>query len=332
MTLTQRIAWDDTILPFQLDRSGIRGRVARLDRTLQRVLAQHAYPEPVQALLAEAAILTAMIGQTIKLRWKLSLQLRGKGPVRLLAADYLAPRAAGEPARLRAWASVSHGWQPAAHAPSLDLLEQGYLGMTIDQGPGTTPYQGITPLAGDSLAACAASYFAQSEQLPTRFALAVARVQEPGRPKTWRAGGMMLQMMPATGGTPAAEGGSGEGGLLAAADLVTGPEGENWSRANMMLDTADETELIGPHVGAQELLVRLFHEEGPRVFDAQPVSFGCTCSEEKVRWSLASYPRAEIEDMITDAGVITADCQFCGAHYEINPSSLDDDPPDDRDG
>ena len=84
MTIASKIAWDDTVLPFKLDRSDIRGRVVRLDGVLDRVLAQHAYPNVIEGLVAEAALLTAMIGQTIKLRWKLSIQVRGDGPARLM--------------------------------------------------------------------------------------------------------------------------------------------------------------------------------------------------------------------------------------------------------
>ena len=98
MSLAGRIAWDDTILPFQLDRADIRGRVGRLDSVLETILGQHDYPAPVAALVAEAALITALIGQTIKLRWKLSLQIRGDGPVRLIATDYFGPGRGG-PAR-----------------------------------------------------------------------------------------------------------------------------------------------------------------------------------------------------------------------------------------
>ena len=90
----------------------------------------------------------------------------------------------------------------------------------------------------------------------------------------------------------------------------------------MLLDTVEELELIGPSVQPTELLTRLFHEESPRVFDAQPVKFGCSCSADKVRQSLSIYSAREIETMITDEGTVTADCQFCGAHYEFNPKSL----------
>ena len=89
--LGAQIAWDDTVLPFQLDRADVRGRVARLDGVLNQVLAQHDYPPAIEALVAETVMLTAMIGQTIDLRWKLSLQVRGDGPARLIATDFIAP-------------------------------------------------------------------------------------------------------------------------------------------------------------------------------------------------------------------------------------------------
>ena len=46
MTQTAQITWDDTVLPFQLDRANVRGRVARLDGVLEHVLEQHNYPAP----------------------------------------------------------------------------------------------------------------------------------------------------------------------------------------------------------------------------------------------------------------------------------------------
>ena len=76
MTIGPKLAWDDTVLPFQLDNANIRGRVARLDGVLDGILKQHDYPPQVEALVAEMALLTALIGQTIKLRWKLSLQVQ----------------------------------------------------------------------------------------------------------------------------------------------------------------------------------------------------------------------------------------------------------------
>lgn len=306
MSIGEQIAWDDTVLPFQLDNSDIRGRVARLDGALEKVLEKHDYPTMVEGLIAEATLLTAMIGQTIKLRWKLSLQIRGDGPVRLIATDYYAPEEDGAPARIRAYASFNRDRLDESVSP-YSQIGKGYFAILIDQGPDMTPYQGITPLAGQSLSSCAETYFAQSEQLPTRFALSFCRATLSGQAQAWRAGGVMLQHMPGNSQAPKR-------------DLAE--QAENWTRANMLLDTVEELELIGPHVGPPELLARLFHEEAPRVYDPQAVHFGCSCSEEKVRSTLSIYSAKDIGTMTTDEGTVTADCQFCGAHYIMDPATL----------
>ena len=315
------ITWDDTVLPFQLDVSDIRGRVVRLDGALDEILSQHQYPPQIEALVAETALLTALIGQSIKLRWKLSLQVRGKGAARLIATDYYGPSDEGEPARIRAYASYDADWlDPAASAYS--QVGEGYFAVMLDQGAGMTPYQGFTPIAGNSLSDCAQTYFAQSEQLPTRFALTFGKSQMPGHPSHWRGGGVMLQHMPQVGQSVASPEGSGEGGLLTHIDILAGEPAENWTRVNALLDTVEELELIGPTVAPTELLVRLFHEEGPRVFDATPVHFGCSCSAEKVHQTMSIYSQRDIAHMTTPEGIVTADCQFCGAHYEFDPKTL----------
>jgi molecular chaperone Hsp33 len=319
MTLGSRIAWDDTVLPFQLDRSDIRGRIARLDGVLNRVLEQHDYPPAIEALVSEMVLLTALIGQTIKLRWKLSLQVRGDGPARLIATDYYAPAQDGAPAQIRAYASFDEN-RPL-DAPPFDLVGRGYFAILIDQGQGTTPYQGITPIAGGSLAQCAETYFAQSEQLPTRFALSFGHSTEADR-EGWRGGGIMLQTMPKASSAVSSDTDENAPRLLQASDILEGEEEENWDRANILLDTVETLELVGPAVQPTDLLVRLFGEESPRVFESQPVEFGCTCSPAKVRQSLSIYSAKDIGHMTTEAGTVTADCQFCGAHYVFDPKTL----------
>ncbi len=311
MTLGQKIAWDNSVLPFELDRSGIRGRVARLGDVLDRILAGHGYPAEVEDLLAEAAVLTALIGPAIKLRWRLSLQVRGDGPVRILATDYFAPAGEGAPARMRAWASFDRDAlrDAAAGAEPFGLLGEGVLAVTIDQGRHMLPYQGIVELGGGGLAEALARYFSQSEQLPTRFAVAAAR-EGQGREAGWRAGGLMVQQM------PAASGGDDEA-VRSAAERA-----EDWRRTNILIDTVERDELVGPEVAPTDLLVRLFHEEVPRVFPAQPITFGCTCSREKAEAVLRQMDPAERARAVTADGTITVDCQFCGARYSFAPEEL----------
>ncbi len=320
MTLGNKIAWDDTVLPFQLDKSDIRGRVARLDGVLDGVLKQHNYPPAIEALVAEMTLLTALIGQSIKLRWKLSLQVQSKGPVRMIATDYYGPTEDGEPARIRAYASYDE--DRVTDGAPFEQIGAGYFAILMDQGDGMKPYQGIAPLAGNSLKEAAETYFAQSEQLATRFALRFGKSIEPGVPEHWRAGGIMLQHMPKASPHVTGEGGSGDDGLLSAEDVLNEDEGENWNRANILLDSVEDLEMIGPSVSPTDLLVRLFHEEQPRVYDAQPVLFGCTCSEDRVRQSLSIYSAKDIRTMTTPEGRVTADCQFCGAHYDLDPATV----------
>ncbi len=303
MNIAAKVAWDDSILPFQLDKADIKGRMARLDGTLDEILGQHNYPIEVAAMVAEAAMLTAMIGQNIALRWKLSLQIRGDGPIRLIATDYYAPTAKGEPAQIRAYASYDADRLAGAGTP-FEKIGKGMFAVLIDQGADTTPYQGITPLAGGSLTTCAEAYFAQSEQLPTRFSVSIAQA-DAGDGLQWRAGGIMLQHMP-----------------KAADDDRLDDDGDNWNRAMILLDSVETTEMIGPHVSPDQLLVRLFHEENPRVYDAQMVRFGCTCGAEKVRQAMSIYSAKDIKHMTTEQGTVTADCQFCGAHYVFDPGDL----------
>ncbi|MCH2168813.1 MAG: Hsp33 family molecular chaperone HslO [Oceanicola sp.] len=322
MTLGSQLAWDDTVLPFQLDRSDMRGRVARLDGVLTGVLKQHKYPPQIQALVAEMTLLTALIGQAIDLRWKLSLQVQTNGPVRMIATDYYAPDTEGEPARIRGYASFDE--DRLTDGTPFEQLGKGYFAILIDQGEGMAPYQGITPIDGSSLANCAEAYFAQSEQIPTRFALSYGVSQQPGQKPSWRAGGVMMQHLPKTSALVAHKDAETEteARILQAKDLIDDDAEENWNRANILLDSVEEIELIGPAVSPSDLLVRLFHEEEPRVYDAQMVRFGCTCSEERVRQSLSIYSAKDIAKMTTVEGTVTADCQFCGAHYVLDPKTV----------
>ena len=316
---------DDMILPFQLDRADIRGRVVRLDATLQTILDQHRYPGPVSALVAEAVLLTALVGQAVKLRWRFSLQIRGEGPVRLIATDYFAPGSEGAPAHLRAYAGFDARTVAAAEGAPFDLLGRGVFGVTIDQGPDMRPYQGITPLSGTSLADCAETYFAQSEQLATRFQVVTAEAQVPGGPSGWRSAGLMLQQLPQVPSGSQPDAPSGEGGLVTADDVAAmgaAARAEDWNRVNTLARSVEAHELIGPHVSPERLLLRLFHEETPRVFPVQPVSFGCTCSAERVEAALAQYSARDIAEMTTEEGTVTADCQFCSAHYRFDPATL----------
>lgn len=318
-------AWDDTIVPFTLQNSDVRGRLARINKSLCETLEKHNYPSEVSNLIAEALLLTVMIGQAIKLRWKLSLQIRGKGPIKLIATDYFSSSNKKNSSRIRAYANFDSDLLETVSGTDFQKLGQGFFALLIDQGKGTDPYQGITELSGNSLADCAEKYFDQSEQLKTSFKIIVGPSKIVGHGSSWRAGGIMLQHMPLRNKVALDDNNSKETlspKMNLISSLSSDNSAENWSRVNILMDTVEELELVGPHVGSDELLRRLFHQEALFVFDKKRCIFGCSCSSDKVSSALSIYSSKDIASMTTPEGTVTADCQFCGEHYIFSPSSF----------
>ncbi len=321
---------DDSILPFQLDRLNVRGRLARLDVSIDTILSRHDYPASISGLLAEATLLTALIGQTIKLKDRFSIQARGSGPVTMLATDYFAPKADGRPATIRAYAAYDKEAFARSDATGIALLGEGLMGVTIDHGHGQ-PYQGVTPLTGETLADAMEVYFAQSEQIATRFAIASAKASEPGKDAAWRAGGVVIQHLPDASplmpqvDAPGGDDPSGNAGLMTADDIAAiGDKTDDWQTAAMKLATVEAHELLGPHVEPETLLLRLFHEDEPRIYPPTAVKFGCTCDRSQLESLFGGYDRAALDEL-AENGHISADCQFCGAKYEFAVADLKSD-------
>ena len=184
--------------------------------------------------------------------------------------------------------------------------------LTIDQGAHMQRYQGMVALTG-TLAEAAETYFSQSEQIPTRVKLAAGTVQQDGGPQ-WRAGAIMIQHMP-----PAA---SGEEGEEAHAAQQARNE-ENWRRAEALFDTVEAHELLDPSLSPERLLYRLFHEDGVRVFEPQPLAWRCGCSRELLHGLISRFSPEERAEMVED-GRISARCEFCGEEYTFTPEEFED--------
>lgn len=311
-------AGDDMVVPFEVGPLDVRGRVVQLGSALDAILSRHDYPEPVSRLLAEATVLTVLLGTSLKFEGKLILQTRSEGPVDMLVVDFTTPSALRAYARFDA-ARVADAIAEGRTTPP-DLLGPGVLAFTIDQGEFTQRYQGVVELNGQSLDEVARSYFRQSEQIPTDVRLAVARhiVRGPdGARESWRAGGLMIQFLPQSverQRMPDLHGGDGAGERNDTVD-------DAWAEATALLATVEASELLDPTVEPERLLYRLFHEHGVRVFDGTQILDQCTCSRERVRGILSGFTAEEIAHS-TEDGAIKVACEFCSTEYAFDPAEF----------
>ena len=301
VTDTLHSTTDDLVAPFQIEDAPVRGRIARLGGLIDDVLTRHHYPEPVANLLGEACVLAALVGASLKFDGRLIIQAQGDGPVSLVVVDYdtngaLRGYCKFDPDRV---AEASKGFvRPGAQA----LLGKGVFAMTIDQGPDTERYQGITPIEGETLALCAETYFAQSEQTPTRVRLAVGQLSTDAG-FVWRGGGLLIQN-------------------IAGDEDARGAHEDVWTRAQALFETVGDDELLDPAVTADMLLYRLFHEDGVRMFQPKPLKAFCRCSAERILDVLKSFPAEERAGMIEDDGVIRVTCEYFPHVYDVAPNSF----------
>ena len=295
---------DDLVQPFRIDPFALRGRLVRLGPAIDRILSQHAYPEPVAAMLGEAITLAVVLAGALKYDGIFTLQTKGDGPIRLMVADVSTSGA------LRGYAQYDAAKLEAALTGTTvavlsvpRLLGSGYIAFTVDQGEDTDRYQGIVELAGATLAECAQHYFRQSEQIQAGIKLSVGRAGAHG---AWRAGGLMLQRVPP------------EGGYGVIADDVE----DGWRRTMVLMSSATAEELVDPGLAPHRLLFRLFHEDGVRVYDTHPLEARCRCSRERIEGVLRLFSSDELEDMRKE-GVTTVTCEFCNQSYLFDEADLD---------
>ncbi len=290
---------DDLVATFQIEDQPVRGRIVRLGPAIDEVLTRHAYPEAVANLLGEACALAALVGSSLKFDGRLIVQAQGSGPVAYVVADYDTGGALRGYCRFDA-ARVAEASEGFVRPGAGTLLGGGVFIMTIDQGPQMDRYQGVTPIEGETLALCAETYFAQSEQIPTRVRLAVGQA-DVGEGFHWRAGGLLIQNI--------------------AEDAARGETREAWTRAQAFFETLGEDELLDPALSSERLLFRLFHEDGVRVFPPHALAARCRCSRERIERILRALPETDIEEMATDREV-SVTCEFCSKVYVFPQSEV----------
>ncbi|MEO6092429.1 MAG: Hsp33 family molecular chaperone HslO [Novosphingobium sp.] len=286
----------DRVLAFTIPDRHARGRVVRLGPVIDTVLSAHDYPTAIRHLLAEALVLTALLGSLLKEDGaQLTMQAQAEGGiVDLLVCDYRGGEIRGY---------VRHDAERLARLgtfPSLAaLLRGGYLAITFDLAASEQRYQGIVPLEGTSLSEACQAYFDRSEQVPT---LIRTGIRWDGRRCT--AGGMLVQHL--------AEGEEGRERLEAR------PDHPEWEHVDALAGSIRQDELVDAALSLEALVWRLFHEEREvRVEALAGLSRGCRCSPEYYRTVLNRFPKEDRADMREADGLVAIDCAFCSRQFRI---------------
>ena len=292
----------DVSLGVTIPARAARGRAVRLGGSIDAILANHSYPPVIEALLAEALVLTALLGSLLKdAGGQMTLQAQTEnGIVDLLVCDYLGGELRGyvrhDPERL-----VEAGPNPSLFA----LFGKGYLAITFDQPATDERYQGIVPLEGESLGQAAESYFTQSEQI-----LSIVRLTAAKGEAGWTAGGILFQHLP-----------EGEEGRER---LHTRLDHPDWPHVAVLAGSVKNKELLDRALPLDELVWRLFHEEEEvRTLPPVALSRGCRCDPDYVRSVIARFPAEERASMVGDDGFIRVDCAFCATDFPITLDEVD---------
>lgn len=278
---------DSFVRRFLFEGLDIRGAIVHLGDAWTAMQHDRDYQPTVAQLLGETAAVTALIAAQLKQPGRLTLQLRGGGPIQLLVMD------CNEQLQMRGMARSNPVVLPAPVPDLLGAHQGGQLLMSLDLPSARQPYQSYVPMVGDSIAGIFEHYLEQSEQQPSRlFATASPRA----------AVCLFLQKMPD-------------------AD-ARDPDG--WHRITQLAATVKTAELL--ELDAESLLTRLFHEDieahGIRLYDPLPVAYHCPEDWEKVRDMIRGIGRADAEAILAEHGEIVIRDDICNRTYRFTPDDV----------
>ncbi|WP_424811477.1 Hsp33 family molecular chaperone HslO [Roseococcus sp. YIM B11640] len=285
------------VSPFHLDGRPVRGRLIRLGALADALVTRHDMPEPVTRLLGEALALTAGLASALKFQGSFSLQAKGDGPVSMLLADCTNQGEVRGYARVDSDKLAMYGRNPSPRA----LLGRGYLAFTCDQGPEMERYQGIVAIEGQDLTEMTGTYFATSEQLRTFVRLACAKTENG-----WRAAAFIMERV------------AGAGGI---AGLDEEEQEDAWNTALALAGTLKDEELLDDDLSSEQLLYRLFHQEGLMLDQPRALAYGCRCSRSRLANVLEGFAVEDLDHM-AEAGTITMTCEFCNCDFRFERDAV----------
>lgn len=272
----------DYVQRFLFEDLDIRGRLVCLTGAWQRMLNGRDYPEDIASLLGHTTALNVLLGANQKGAGRVTLQVQGSGPVRLLVADCTADL------QIRGMAAYKKEETPL-EGSQRSLLGDGRLSVTLEDLKSGRFYQSLVPLEGETLEQIFEHYLSQSEQTTTYLRLK-------------------------------ADGGALCGLLLEKLPKADARDPDGWNRVTHLASTLtlDETRDAQPY----DLLTRVFPEELMRVFRLYAVEYHCPYDEAKVKDMLLGLGREEVESILAEQGEVVIRNEMCNHEYRFDARAI----------
>lgn len=272
---------------------GIRLFAARTTRLVSELQRRHDTFPTATAALGRAATAGALMGVMLKDEGRLTIQVKGDGPLGQIVID---ANARGE---VRGYADHPHLHLPSNSQGKLDVAgavgRSGYLNVIKDLGL-KEPYRGSVPIVSGELGEDFTYYFAESEQIPSAVGLGVLVDTDNS---VLHAGGLIAQVMP---GLPEEQLAKLEAAVASLPHITS------------LLNQGETPESI----------LRMLTGGGLTVHARIEPVFRCQCSRERVERTLITLGPDEIRGMIDEDGKADVLCHFCNETYTFTAKQLEE--------
>jgi len=273
----------DQIQRFLIQNTAIRGQLISLDASLKEILKRVEVKGRTASILGESLAAVCLLASTVKIKGKITLQIRGDGGLHMLVVQATSERT------IR---GLIRGHIESDDQRDLkEIFNSDHIVLSIETG-NANPHQGIVPLDGDNISSALKSYFSQSEQLPTQLWL-VGNEENVS--------GLLLQQLPGTKHVKASD---------------EPKVDDDWLRVRLMADTLKDEELLT--LSSTELLHRLFNQDDVQLFEAESVRFDCSCSKQRTAEMIASLGESEIDEILAERDDVEIICEFCNQTYSFD--------------
>lgn len=269
----------------------VRAFAVRTTNLVEELRRRHDTYPTATAAFGRTLTAAAMMGAMLKGDEKLTVQVKGDGPIGQIVVD---ANAKGE---VRGYVKNPHVQLPSNSQGKLDVRgavgTTGFIHVTKDLGL-KEPYRGSVPLISGELGEDFTYYFAISEQTPSAVGLGVLVDVDNS---VIVSGGFIIQLLP-------------------------GLSDEEITKIEQAVGQLPPvTALLDQGLEPEEMLSWIVPDV--KVLEEMDIVFSCHCSRDRVERTLISLGKHELENLRDEDKEVEVVCDFCNEPYVFSKEDID---------